>query len=229
MLGGTGRPAVRGPQALVGHPAPTQLQSPARRGLGTGGTRGRCPAPPPGRPGGSGVTAGLLLGTGADGGWTARAGRWGDRLARPEGAPGNAPVGAVAAGLTAVPVSPGAGLSVLPVVTQRDVRARGRGLGQLCCPTCPLRVPSWEFPWPKSSGQLGWIPARISAGDWAEALGPRRRPREAAPAGSAQGPGVGGRPGGLPGQRVTAGQCRRGLGAAPWGRGGAEGEEGEAE
>ena len=42
------------------------------------------------------------------------------------------------------------------------------GLGRHCHLPGPLLVPSWEFPWPKSSGQLGWIQAWISAGDWAE-------------------------------------------------------------
>lgn len=31
-----------------------------------------------------------------------------------------------------------------------------------------LLVPSWEFPWPKSSGQLGRTQAWISTGDWVE-------------------------------------------------------------
>lgn len=76
-LGVTGRPAVRGPRAWAGRPTPAQLPSPAHRGLGTGGTRGPCPAPPPGRPGGSRLTAGHQRRQRVDGrlGRPARAGR----------------------------------------------------------------------------------------------------------------------------------------------------------
>lgn len=42
------------------------------------------------------------------------------------------------------------------------------GLKRHCCQWSPLLVPSWELPWPKSLGHLGWIPAWISAGDWAK-------------------------------------------------------------
>lgn len=59
-------------------------------------------------------------------------------------------------------------LSVLPVITQRDLGAQGLGPQMILLPVGPLLVPSWEFPWPKSSDQLDWIPAWISTGDWAK-------------------------------------------------------------
>lgn len=113
-------------------------------------------------------------------------------------------------------------LSVLPVVTQRDLGAQGLGSQMTLLPVGPLLVPSWEFPWPKSSDQLDWSPAWISTGDWAKDEWGRQTRSAPPPTGPATlllwesvcGPGGWvGCPGGPLGQQVTD-QCQRGPGAA---------------
>lgn len=99
----------------------------------------------------------------------------------------------------------------------------------------PLLGPSWEFPWPKSSGQLGGMQAGIRAGDCAGdgQCGQRRcgsptpRPCDAASSGTPLWPGGWvGWPGGHLGQQVIVGPMPEVSGSSPAGASGvSEGEE----